>query len=129
MSNTIKQSIKELVLKIEKQNSEDVELEKEMIHDLAKDCANYINCVSNMENAINLARFRLETKDYQNFIMNLDNSRSRTHNVVISGVRVLNKLTIIHNLEPIFTGNLESRIEIAQFAKEYVDELFNERFL
>lgn len=124
---TIKIKIKELMTKIENQNSENKDLEKEMLEDLAKQSAEYINCIINMENTINLAKTRLEPKEYQELIATLDKSRTTTHNVVISGVKVLNKLSVLYELPPIFTGDVDRRIEVAEFAKQYIDELFNER--
>jgi hypothetical protein len=124
---TIKMKLKNLMMKIEKQNSENKDLEKEMLEDLAKDCGEYISCIINMENTINLAKTRLEAKEYQELITTLDRSRTTTHNVVISGVKVLNRLSVLYEFPLVFTGNVNSRIEVAEFAKIYLDELFNER--
>ena len=125
---TIKKKIKELMIKIDNQNNEgNKELEKEMLEDLASDCAKYISCIINMENSINLAKARLEPKGFQELITKLDKSRTTTHNVVISGVKVLNKLSHSHNMAPIYTEDINSRIQVAKFAKQYIDELFNER--
>ena len=127
MITTIKMDINELMAKIDSLNGEDRTLEKEMVKQLALECSEYISSVSNMENAINIARFRLDIADYQDLITNLDKSRVSKHNVVISGVKVLNKLSYVHGLAPIFVGDVNSRIQVAEFAKQYVDELFNER--
>jgi len=124
---TIKKKIKELMEKIENQNSENRDLEKKMIEDLAKDCAEYISSIIKMENTINVAKTRLEANEYRETITNLDNRRTGSHNLVISDVKVLSKVSILYKLPPIFTGDVNSRIEVAQFAKQYVDELFNER--
>ncbi|WP_291637746.1 DUF3232 domain-containing protein [Clostridium sp.] len=124
---TIKMKLKDLMMKIENQNSGNKDLEKEMLEDLAMDCNEYISCIVKMENTINLAKTRLETKEYQEIIITLDRSRTTTHNVVISDVKVLNKLSVLYELPLIFTGNVDNRIEVAEFAKLYLDELFNER--
>ena len=124
---TIKTQIEKIMKKIENQNSENKDLEKEMIENVAKDCAEYISSITNMENTINLAKIRLEPKEYRELITNLDKRRTDTHNVVISDVKVLNKVSVLYELPLIFNGDVNSRIEVAKFAKQYIDELFNER--
>lgn len=125
---TIKMKTKELMLKIENQYNEGNKgLEKCMLEDLAKDCAEYISSIINMENTINIAKTTLEAKEYRELITNLDKRRTDTHNVVISDVKVLNNVSASHKLPLIFTGDVNSRIEVAKFAKQYIDELFNER--
>ncbi|WP_279146013.1 MULTISPECIES: DUF3232 domain-containing protein [Clostridium] len=126
----IKESVKELMAKVDSlENDEDKEMEKELIDSLAKDCADYISAISDMENAINIGRFTLEGDDYRDCIANLDKNRMIKHNVVISGVKVLNRLCLLNGLKPIFQGDTNSRIQVADFAKEYVDELYGERKL
>lgn len=126
----IKESIKELMARIDKlENQEDKEMEKELIDSIARDCGEYITAITNMENAINIARFRMDTTDYQDYIVSLDKSRTVAHNVVISGVKVLNRLCKLHDLDVIYKGDTNSRIMVAEFAKEYVDELYKERRL
>jgi len=125
--STIKIKIIELMKKIENQNSENKDLENEMIENLAKDCVEYISSIINMENAINLAKTRLEGNEYRKLITNFDKRRTDTHNVVISDVKVLNKVSVLYELPLIFNGDVNSRIEVAKFAKQYIDELFNER--
>lgn len=126
----IKDQVRELMSSISKiDNNEDREFQIEMLENLAVECADYISAVANMENSINVARFRLDGEDYRDLIVNLDKSRSRKHNVVISSVKVLNKLCFMHDLDKIYKGDVESRIEIAEFAKDYIDELWKERRL
>ena len=124
---TIKTNIKGLMTKIENQNNENKDLEREMLEDLASTCAEYICTVVNMENAINVAKIRLEPEEYRDYIETFDKRRSVTHNGLISGVKVLNRLANSHNLAQIFAGDINNRIKVAEFAKQYVDELFNER--
>lgn len=127
---SIKVQIKELMDKIDKiDNSEERELQLEMMEGLEKDSVEYLAAVTNMENAINVARFRLEGEEFRDCISNLDNLRSKKHNVLISTVKVLNRLCFLHNIPSIYKGDVNNRYEIAEFAKEYIDELWKERRL
>ncbi|MBU3200314.1 DUF3232 domain-containing protein [Clostridium estertheticum] len=84
MKTEYKKKIKELMKKIENQNSKNKELERKMIEDLAKDCAEYISSIIKMENTISLVKTGLEANEYQETITNLDNRRADTHNLVLS---------------------------------------------
>lgn len=99
----------------------------ETVEDSIKQCGRYIKTVNDMESAITSARFRMEPEDYREYIMNLDRSRKIEHDALIVSVRVLNRLCSIYRVDPIFTGDLENRIEVAEFAKAVVDEMFETR--
>lgn len=126
----IKEKIKELMQIIDNlENTEEKETEKELIDCLAKDCAEYISAVIDMENIINFGKLGLKGEDYRDYVINFDKYKMVKHNVLTAGVKVLNRLCLAHGLQPIFQGDTNSRIEIAEFAKEYVDELYVERRL
>ncbi|MEQ6359529.1 DUF3232 domain-containing protein [Thermoanaerobacter thermohydrosulfuricus] len=99
----------------------------ESVEDSIKQCGRYIKTVNDMESAITSARFRMEPEDYREYIMNLDRSRKIEHDALIVSVRVLNRLCSMYRVDPIFIGDLENRIEIAEFAKAVVDEMFETR--
>ena len=101
--------------------------DKEIIESTINDCGEYIEAVNRMENAINLARFRMEGEEYREHISTLDKRRRAIHNAVIVGVRVINRLCRIYNQELIYKGDDDDRIAIAEFAKAIVDEHFAER--
>ena len=63
------------------------------------------------------------------FILKLDKQRNDTHNILISNVKIINRLCKKNNLPLIYDGNEEERIEVADFAQKVVDELFSTRRL
>jgi hypothetical protein len=50
------------------------------------------------------------------FILKLDKQRNDTHNILISNVKIINRLCKKNNLPLIYGGNEEERIEVADFA-------------
>jgi porphobilinogen deaminase len=126
----IKRGVKNLIEAVEKNNDkESREMEKETIEELGEDCAEYVKRVAQMENSINVSRFRLSREDYLDKIKNLDKMRKSYHDAVIVGVKVMNRLCALYEIPKIYKGDLSSRIEIAEFAKKYVDQLWDERKL
>ncbi len=99
------------------------------IEDIIDSCGKYIDAVNSMEAAITCARFRLEPEAYREYIVRLDVNRRRLHEGVIVSIKILNRLCKMAEIEPIYTGDLESRIEIAEFAMQTVNEMFNTRKL
>ena len=97
------------------------------LEDSIKQCGEYIKAINNMEAAITTARFRMEPEDHRAYIMQLDNTRRLEHNSLIVSVRVINRLCSIYRIEPIYKGDLENRIQVAEFAKSVVDEMFDTR--
>lgn len=115
--------INKLASKIAKINYKDLE----MLEDIEKDISNYVKIVTDTENSIKLARFRLEGQDFRDYVSNLDFARRMSHNSAIASVKALNRICSAYEIDNIFKGNLNDRIEIGNFCKKVVDELFLER--
>lgn len=107
----------------QKLNKED----KDIVEDIINDFSTYIKKVADMENAINVARFRLQGQEYRDYISNLDTQRRAAHNNAIVGVKMLNRLCKMNEMPEIYTGNMDDRNEVAEFCMAVVKELFNER--
>ena len=99
------------------------------IEEIINSCGRYIESINSMEAAITSARFRLEGNDYREYVMNLDKSRRLTHNSLIVSVKLLNRYCRLAEMDPIYKGDMESRIEIAEFAQNVVNEMFDTRKL
>lgn len=99
------------------------------IEEIIDSCGRYIESINSMEAAITSARFRLEGNDYREYVMNLDKSRRLTHNSLIVSVKLLNRYCRLAEMDPIYKGDMESRIEIAEFAQKVVNEMFDTRKL
>jgi len=99
-----------------------------LVRDMVDSCANYVDTVVNMENAINVYRFRVEDpSELRVMIQRLDQTRRIVHNTVITNVRIVDRLCKINGVEPVFGGLDEDRLAVAEFAKKVVDEFFEDR--
>jgi len=125
---TAKAKIIQLIDKINTENQPRKNSELKIIHDFINDCGNYIEKVTAMEAAIATQRFRLEPADYRELIINLDRSRKLAHDALIAMVRVINRLCLAHEVTQVYEGP-DERILIAEFAKEVVNNFFDERTL
>lgn len=120
---TIKNKVNALLEKI-KDDADKTSLVRDMIDS----CANYVDTVVNMENAINVYRFRAEDpSELRVMIQRLDQTRRIVHNALISNVRIVDRLCKMEGVEPIFGGSDEDRLAVAEFAKRVVDEYFEDR--
>jgi len=119
--------IKERINALLKKIKDDPDLVS-LVRDMVDSCANYVDTVVNMENAINVYRFRVEDpSELRVMIQRLDQTRRIVHNTVISNVRIVDRLCKINGVEPVFGGLDEDRLAIAEFAKKVVDEFFEDR--
>gem|GEM_PF-1845773 len=119
----IKKGINKIIEKMEKKSSkEDIEI----VQGFIQDCSRYVDTVINMENAIAVSRFIMEADEYRKHLVSLDKNRKIAHDSLILSTRLLNKLCRLYDIEPIYNGS-DSRIEVAEFAKQVVDEFFAER--
>ena len=69
----------------------------------------------------------IEGEEYRNTVSSLDKNRSLAHNSLISDVTAMNRLCTKAGIEPVYKGNIDNRIEVADFAKEIATELFEKR--
>jgi len=99
-----------------------------LVRDMVDSCANYVDTIVNVENAINVYRFRVEDpSELRVMIQQLDQTRRIVHNALISNVRIVDRLCKMEGVEPIFGGSDEDRLAVAEFAKRVVDEYFEDR--
>ena len=118
---SIKDKIKKLAVSIT--NKSDIEI----VDTVLKDCNDYVLAVANMERSTMMNKFLLEGQDYRDSITALDKYRRACHNSAIVGVKIINKLCNLYDVEAVFDGNIEDRIEVANFCINLINELFEER--
>lgn len=99
----------------------------DMINDLVESAADYIKRVNILEAGLITARINCDPSEYRNIIERLDKMRSAVHNDLIINVKAVNRLCRAHNIPLLFEGNEEERIEIAEFALNLSNEIFNTR--
>lgn len=99
----------------------------DLIHEVLVSFGSYIKSVNDMENCIKVLRFRLEPEEYRERLEYLDRNRSIIHNGVIDGVNVINRLCKRNEMPPFFSGNITDRVQVAEFAKAVVDEVWKNR--
>jgi len=118
--------MKDKVNKIVKAYQDDNEV-LEFLDETLNAFAEYVRVVNEMENCISILRFRLEPEQYRQTLENLDRNRRITHNSVIAGVKMINRMCKAKELPLFFEGDITDRIEVAEFAMKFVAIVFKER--
>lgn len=109
---------------IEIANVEDLEIIQDSLDSFPK----YIDSITKMEVGARIARYKCNTQhELVEEIQRLDRNRYYCHNAAIVSVKVLNRLCDLYKVEKIFKGDIESRQEVADFAKEVVDIYYSIR--
>ena len=101
----------------------------ELIEDLISSASDYVRRVNVLEIGLMVGKYNKEGSEYREYIEKLDKLRSSAHNALITNVKIINRLCRNNNLPPIYDGNEEARIQVAEFAKQVVEELFSTRRL
>ena len=83
----------------------------------------YVSAVYAMEVQIQTLRFRLDGEA----VTNLDKRRRNAHEAAIAACSILNRLANLAGVDPLYSGDLEDRNEVAEFCIAIVDELFHGR--
>lgn len=84
----------------------------------------YVNAVASMEYKIPILRFRLEGDEFRDAVMELDRYRKVCHDDVISTCSFFNRVSANLGLQPFYEGNIEDRHQVAEFAGDFVNELY-----
>jgi hypothetical protein len=101
----------------------------ELIEDLISSAAEYVKRVSILELGIMVGKHNKDGEEYREYIQNLDKQRSNAHNALINNLKIVNRLYRNNNMLPIYKGDEDNRVEIANFAQEIIEELFSTRRL
>ena len=94
----------------------------ETIRDATADCLKYVQTVCCGENCLNTVE-----EAHRDAVAEYDEKRHTAHEIAISSVVVLNRLAVLRDIMPVFTGNIADRHQIADFCIEIADLLFKER--
>ncbi len=99
----------------------------EIIEDAIYIYGEYTLYVYKMESLRSILKTRLESEEYINKIQEMDKNRTIIHNSAISSTKVINRLCEAKELPLFFKGNIEDRVEIAEFIKDVVVNIFENR--
>ncbi len=118
LAETIKQSDKDFA-------AEDLEA----LNDAMTSFREYVNAVDAGEQQIRLAAIRFEGEEYREMVTRYDRNRHNQHEDAIANCRLVNRLAELYGTPPLFTGDDQNRLEIADFALDVVVELFKNRIM
>lgn len=111
-----------------KPDDENALTEMDIVSRAVKACVEYVSNVDNGENAIRTAYFRHEGEDLRSVIEGIDKSRRIAHENAIACVSMLNRVaTLFNHMDVIFIGDINDRLQVADFCLEVTVKLFNER--
>lgn len=92
-------------------------------------CGQYVQKVVVLEGAYIASNLTKKREEYREYIIKLDEERHLTHQVLISQVKLMNKLCEITGVETIYQGDIDNRVEVGDFALKVTVELFETRKL
>lgn len=101
----------------------------EALNDAMTSFRDYVNRVDAGEQQIRLAAVRFEGEEYREMITQYDRRRHDQHEMAIANVRLVNRLAEIYGVTPLFTGNDQERLEVADFCLDVVVKLFQNRMM
>ena len=98
----------------------------EMVLDMIKDCANYVDAVSVMVSKRSHLAGAASGEEFRREITEADKHRTIVHNSVIASVDSVNYLCQSLGLEPLYAGGRERR-QYGDFAFEVTKDYFTDR--
>lgn len=119
----LREKFNELVSKL---NDKDM---LESVNYAIESCGQYIEAVNAMEATLTVQRFRLDPDEFRDKLSEADKRRRNIHNGLIANVTILNRICKMVGVDPIFAGDVESRLEVADFAMQVTTEMFETRRL
>ena len=108
--------------------ADDVEV-LEIIEDTVNVYGDYVAYVHNMESLKPILKIKLGKDEYKNAVEEMDEKRTRIHNAAIASTKTINRLCEFNELPLFFQGNIEDRVEVAEFIKNVVTNVFENRKL
>jgi len=97
------------------------------IADTLKSCSRYVDLITQQEVLVTVEKYNMSKDDLLEKITSLDKQRRTTHNVIISGIKLINRLCVLNKLDKFYQGDESDRYEIADFAMELVTSNFTNR--
>ena len=118
----------DLLTNLAKLYADDVEV-LEIIEDTIDVYGEYVAYVYKMESLRHILRIKLGKDEYKNSVEEMDEKRTRIHNAAIASTKVINRLCESNDLSLFFEGNIDDRVEVAEFIRDVVVNVFENRKL
>ena len=99
----------------------------EILEDVVKSCTNYVSDVDIGETQIRRFYATLEGEELREKVQAVDRRRRAHHEEAISNCKLINKLAEIYKVSPVFTGDSENRLQVADFCLDVTVAIFESR--
>ena len=119
----------ELADKIKASGSPDAADDLEALNDAMTSFREYVNRVDAGEQQILLAAVRFEGDENRDMVSRYDRNRHNAHEDAIANVRLVNRLATMYDSEPLFTGDDQERLQVADFCLDVTVQLFQNRIM
>lgn len=101
----------------------------EALNDAMTSFREYVNRVDAGEQQIRLAAVRFEGEEYRDMVSQYDRRRHDQHEEAIINVRLVNRLAQLYGVSPLFAGNDQERLQVADFCLDVVVQIFQNRMM
>ena len=108
--------------------ADDVEI-LEIIEDTIDVYGEYVAYVYKMESLRPILKIKLGKDEYKNAVEEMDEKRTRIHNAAIASTKIINRLCESNRIPLFFEANIEDRVEVAEFIRDAVVYVFENRKL
>ena len=108
--------------------ADDVEV-LEIIEDTVNVYGDYVAYVYKMESLRPILKIKLSMDEYKNVVEEMDKKRTRVHNAAIASTKIINRLCESNRIPLFFEANIEDRVEVAEFIRDVVVNVFENRKL
>ena len=100
--------------------------ERDLIETMVLSAADYISADANMK--VKVLNYAGRTGDeLREAAEQSDRDRRNAHNVLISYVNIINRICVLHDQTPIYTGPADDRRSYCKFTIQLVEEIFARR--
>lgn len=91
----------------------------------------YHYAIYKMEHFIRFRDKNMDAEEYRDKMTELDSNRTRKHNSILTGIKIMNRLAEQQNLAPVYDGIVSEerpyRREVANAVLEYVEQVIKSR--
>ena len=116
-----------LIDHINKVKTEESVEDADSIRSAVESFVGYVREVCVSETRTKLAYGQYEGSELRDLVESYDKTRTRAHEAAIANVGMINKIAEFYGVDPVFTGNVHERLEVAAFCMEMTEKIFLDR--